>query len=30
MWIHTKYRWGLTVDSAEKTALQSLLNGYSY
>lgn len=30
MWIHTKYRWGLTVDSAEKSALQSLLNGCSY
>lgn len=30
MWIHTKYRWGLTVDSAEKTALQGLLNTCSY
>jgi hypothetical protein len=30
MWIHTKYRWGLTLDSAEKTALQGLLNTCSY
>jgi hypothetical protein len=26
MWIHTKYRWSLTLDSAEKAALQPLLN----
>ncbi|GAA0226479.1 HNH endonuclease family protein [Saccharothrix mutabilis subsp. mutabilis] len=25
MWVHTKYRWGLKVNSAEKTALQSML-----
>ncbi|WP_369370300.1 HNH endonuclease family protein [Promicromonospora sp. Populi] len=30
MWIHTKSRWGLTVDSAEKTALQGLLNTCSF
>lgn len=29
-WIHTKYRWGLTLQSAEKTALQSMLNACSY
>ncbi|MGW2204716.1 HNH endonuclease family protein [Streptomyces sp. NPDC001774] len=26
-WVHTKYYWGLSVDSAEKSALQSVLNG---
>ncbi|MGI5188688.1 HNH endonuclease family protein [Promicromonospora sp. CA-289599] len=26
MWIRTKYRWSLTLDSAEKSALQPLLN----
>ncbi|CCH35512.1 HNH endonuclease family protein [Actinosynnema sp. NPDC047251] len=25
MWVHTKYRWGLKLNSAEKTALQSML-----
>ncbi|GGM35151.1 HNH endonuclease family protein [Promicromonospora citrea] len=30
MWIHTKARWDLTVDSAEKSALQPLLDGCSY
>ncbi|MFC6091427.1 HNH endonuclease family protein [Saccharothrix lopnurensis] len=25
MWTHTKYRWGLTVNSAEKSALQTML-----
>ncbi|ONI82312.1 hypothetical protein ALI22I_40035 [Saccharothrix sp. ALI-22-I] len=25
MWIHSKYQWGLRVDSAEKSALQSML-----
>ncbi|XVV03646.1 HNH endonuclease family protein [Actinosynnema sp. CA-248983] len=25
MWVHTKYRWGLNVNSAEKSALQSML-----
>ncbi|MCE6995668.1 HNH endonuclease family protein [Saccharothrix sp. S26] len=25
MWTRTKYKWGLTVNSAEKTALQSML-----
>jgi hypothetical protein len=25
MWVHTKYRWSLRVNSAEKTALQSML-----
>ncbi|MFD7657979.1 HNH endonuclease family protein [Actinosynnema sp. NPDC059797] len=25
MWTRTKYRWGLTVNSAEKSALQSML-----
>ncbi|MFF3287261.1 HNH endonuclease family protein [Streptomyces sp. NPDC003023] len=27
MWVHTKYYWNLKVDSAEKSALQSVLNG---
>ncbi|MCZ7460516.1 HNH endonuclease family protein [Streptomyces sp. WMMC940] len=27
MWVHTKYYWNLSVDSAEKSALQSVLNG---
>lgn len=26
MWIGTKYQWGLTLQSAEKTALQSMLD----
>lgn len=26
MWIRSKYAWGLTVDPAEKSALQSMLN----
>jgi hypothetical protein len=26
MWIHTKYRWSLRLQSAERTALQSMLN----
>lgn len=26
MWIHTKYRWGLLLQPAEKTALQTMLN----
>ncbi|MFP3991115.1 HNH endonuclease family protein, partial [Streptomyces sp. E11-3] len=26
MWVHTKYYWNLTVDSAEKSALQATLN----
>jgi hypothetical protein len=30
MWIHTKSRWDLSVDSAEKTALQPLLDTCSY
>lgn len=30
MWIHTKARWGLSVDSAEKTALQPLLDTCTY
>ncbi|WP_418956843.1 HNH endonuclease family protein [Streptomyces tritici] len=25
-WVHTKYYWGLSVDSAEKSKLQSVLN----
>ncbi|MBW4715643.1 HNH endonuclease family protein [Saccharothrix obliqua] len=25
MWVRTKYRWGLTADAAEKSALQSML-----
>ncbi|WP_424983801.1 HNH endonuclease family protein [Labedaea rhizosphaerae] len=29
-WIHTKYRWGLTLQSAEKSALQTMLNTCSY
>ncbi|MFF0728479.1 HNH endonuclease family protein [Streptomyces sp. NPDC004134] len=29
-WIHTKYRWNLKIDSAEKSAVQSMLNGCSY
>lgn len=29
-WIHTKYRWGLTLQSAEKSAVQSMLNTCSY
>jgi hypothetical protein len=29
-WIHTKYRWGLHLQSAEKSALQSMLNTCSY
>lgn len=28
--IHTKYRWGLHLQSSEKTALQSMLGGCSY
>ncbi|MEU3301124.1 MULTISPECIES: HNH endonuclease family protein [unclassified Streptomyces] len=27
MWVHTKHYWNLSVDSAEKSALQSILNG---
>lgn len=27
MWVHVKHHWNLTVDSAEKSALQSVLNG---
>lgn len=27
MWVHTKHYWNLKVDSAEKSALQSVLNG---
>lgn len=27
MWVHVKYYWKLSVDSAEKSALQSILNG---
>ncbi|KUH38353.1 MULTISPECIES: HNH endonuclease family protein [Streptomyces] len=26
MWVHVKHHWGLSVDTAEKTALQSTLN----
>ncbi|GGT26936.1 HNH endonuclease family protein [Streptomyces purpureus] len=26
MWVHVKHSWGLSVDSAEKSALQSVLN----
>lgn len=26
MWIRTKYAWGLKLQSAEKSALQSMLN----
>ncbi|GAB3451699.1 GmrSD restriction endonuclease domain-containing protein [Actinophytocola sediminis] len=29
-WIHSKYRWGLSLQSAEKSALQSMLNTCSY
>ncbi len=29
-WINTKYRWGLSLQSSEKTALQSMLNTCSY
>ncbi len=29
-WIHTKYRWGLSLQSSEKSALQSMLNTCSY
>jgi hypothetical protein len=29
-WIHTKFKWGLTLQSSEKTALQSMLNTCSY
>ena len=29
-WIHTKYRWGLSLQSAEKSALQTMLNTCSY
>ncbi|WP_274557875.1 HNH endonuclease family protein [Streptomyces spiramyceticus] len=27
MWVHVKQYWGLSMDSAEKSALQSVLNG---
>ncbi|MEV6393687.1 HNH endonuclease family protein [Streptomyces sp. NPDC051907] len=27
MWVQVKHHWGLSVDSAEKSALQSVLNG---
>jgi hypothetical protein len=30
MWIHTKARWDLTVDSAEKSALQPMLDTCSF
>ena len=30
MWINTKYRWGLHLQSSEKTALQTMLNSCSY
>ncbi|MFI9484875.1 HNH endonuclease family protein [Promicromonospora sp. NPDC052451] len=30
MWIHTKARWDLTVDAAEKSALQPLLDSCTY
>ncbi len=30
MWIHTKSRWGLSLQSAEKTALQTMLNTCYY
>ena len=26
-WVHVKYYWNLSIDSAEKSALQSVLNG---
>ncbi|RKT86042.1 Protein of unknown function [Saccharopolyspora antimicrobica] len=29
-WIHTKHRWQLTLQSAEKSALQTMLNTCSY
>lgn len=29
-WIRTKYRWGLSVQQSEKTALQNMLNTCSY
>jgi hypothetical protein len=29
-WIRVKYKWGLTLQSSEKTALQSMLNTCSY
>ncbi|PZD97138.1 hypothetical protein DNH61_04425 [Paenibacillus sambharensis] len=29
-WINTKYRWGLHLQSSEKSALQSMLNACSY
>lgn len=29
-WIHTKYRWGLTLQAVEKTAVQSMLDTCSY
>lgn len=30
MWIHTKSRWGLSLQAAEKTALQTMLNTCTY
>jgi hypothetical protein len=30
MWINTKYRWGLHLQSSEKSTLQSMLNSCSY
>ncbi|WP_214846170.1 MULTISPECIES: HNH endonuclease family protein [unclassified Exiguobacterium] len=30
MWIHTKSRWGLSLQAAEKTALQTMLNTCYY
>lgn len=30
MWINTKYRWGLHLQSSEKSALQGMLNTCSY
>ncbi|WP_411334812.1 HNH endonuclease family protein [Metabacillus indicus] len=29
-WISTKYKWGLSLQSSEKTALQGMLNSCSY
>jgi Protein of unknown function (DUF1524) len=29
-WIHTKHRWGLSVQSSEKSALQTMLDRCSY
>lgn len=29
-WINTKYRWGLSLQSSEKSALQSMVNTCSY